>query len=1339
MAWFRAGSNAARLAIRRTLSQSGSYVVRTRVVPAHNRYFHSTVFKPKEQSAPVPRPVPLSRLTDSFLDGTSSVYLEELQRAWEQDPSSVDESWDNFFRNFVGQASTSPGISGQTIQESMRLLLLLRAYQVYGHMKAKLDPLGLEERPIPDDLDLGLYGFTEADLDREFFIGVWRMHGFLSENRPVQTLRAILTRLEQAYCGSIGYEYMHIADREKCNWLRDKIETPTPTQYNRQRREVILDRLIWSTQFENFLAAKWTAAKRFGLEGCETLIPGMKEMFDRSADLGVESIVIGMSHRGRLNVLGNVVRKPLRQIFSEFSGGTKPVDEVGLYTGTGDVKYHLGTSYDRPTRGGKRIHLSLVANPSHLEAVDPVVVGKTRAKQYYSNDVDRTKNMGILIHGDGSFAGQGVVYETLHLSALPNYTTGGTIHIVVNNQVAFTTDPTSGRSSQYCTDVAKALSAPIFHVNGDDVEAVIRNHPSALEIYQKKLLESGQVSKDDINQINSKVLSILNEEFLASKDYVPQRRDWLSAYWTGFKSPEQLSRIRNTGVKPEILKNVGKAITSLPETFKPHRAVKRIFEDRAKMIETGEGIDWAVGEALAFATLLVEGNHVRLSGQDVERGTFSHRHSVIHDQETGEKYCPLDHVMINQNEEMFTPYIVYMGSSSNGKESDHELSHLKLLSSLIPSEESERIFLLNSYNHAFKGFSAILSEHEASTLSGYDEVVSVFPDPILKLHTTRSWDFLEAADSKFRSKLPHVQNPADVIIGIIDTGIWPESPSFSDRGIGKIPSKWKGVCMGGSNFNKYNCNRKLIGARSYSNREFSTERNKTSPTESRGSPRDFVGHGTHTASIAGGVHTKASYYGLAQGIARGGLLLLESQATRHSDFLSDPIAIGAFHAEQKGVAVVCSGGNDGPDPYTIVNYAPWIFTIAASSIDRDFQSTIVLGNNESYKVAASFTSASDARNCIPGSLDTKKVAGKIVVCVNDEPTVSRKIKKLVVEDSRAKGVIIIDGEGESSYDSPFDSGTYPFSEVEATIGSKILQYINSTKYPTATILPSAEIIKSKPAPVVASFSSRGPGDLTENILKPDIMAPGVAILAAIVPNQIESYYGAPGNKSSLFGIKSGTSMACPHVTGAMAFIKSVHPEWSFSMIKSALMTTSSVSNNNGKPLTNSSNHSANPHEIGVGEIRPIRALDPGLVCETTINDHLYFLCYYGYKQKQIRTMSNTNFMCPKNSTKQLISNINYPTISIGRLNKHDGPIMVKRVVTNVGSKRDATYVSTVNAPHGLLVKVVPKKIVFSQNMKRASFRVFFDGKGAVKGYNFGDIRWFDGSHIVRLVFAVNIE
>ncbi|XP_024362659.1 uncharacterized protein [Physcomitrium patens] len=664
------------------------------------RALHSSKERLQQAAAATPRSVPLSKLTDNFLDGTSSVYLEELQRAWEQDPKSVDESWDTFFRNFTGQTASNVGLSGQTIQESMRLLLLVRAYQVNGHMKAKLDPLGLDDRNIPLELDPALYGFSEADLDREFFLGVWRMSGFLSENRPVQTLRAILSRLEQAYCGTIGYEYMHIPERERCNWLRDNIETQRPGKYGPSRKAVILDRLMWATDFENFLSQKWTAAKRFGLEGCETLIPGMKELIDRAADTGVESIVIGMPHRGRLNVLGNVVRKPLRQIFSEFSGGIKPSEDAGGYTGSGDVKYHLGTSYDRPTRNGKRIHLSLVANPSHLEAVDPVVIGKTRAKQYYSNDKDRSKNMAILLHGDGSFSGQGVVYETLHLSDLPNYTIGGTIHIVVNNQVAFTTDPKSSRSSPYCTDVAKALNAPIFHVNGDDVEAVvhacelaaewrhkfkadvvvdivcyrrfghneidepsftqptmykvIRNHPPALDSYMKRLIDEKHLSQEEVSDLQNNVFRILNEEFDKSKEYVPSTRDWLAAYWQGFKGPEQLSRIRNTGVKPEILKNVGQAITTLPEGFTAHKGIQRVYDARKKMIETGEGVDWATAEALAFATLLVEGNHVRLSGQDVERGTFSHRHSVVHDQKTGEKYCPLDHVVMNQNEEMFT-------------------------------------------------------------------------------------------------------------------------------------------------------------------------------------------------------------------------------------------------------------------------------------------------------------------------------------------------------------------------------------------------------------------------------------------------------------------------------------------------------------------------------------------------------------------------------------------------------------------------------------------------------------------------------------------------------------
>ncbi|KAK6162713.1 hypothetical protein DH2020_002554 [Rehmannia glutinosa] len=628
-----------------------------------------------------------------------------------------------------------------------------------------------------------------------------------------------------------------------------------------------------------------------------------------------------------------------------------------------------------------------------------------------------------------------------------------------------------------------------------------------------------------------------------------------------------------------------------------------------------------------------------------------------------------------------------------------DLSHLQLLSSLIPSEESDRNYLLNSYNHAFKGFSAKLTENEASTLSGHDEVVSVFPDPILKLHTTRSWDFLEAAaDSKFRSKYPVVQNSADVIIGIIDTGIWPESPSFNDRHIGNIPSKWKGVCMEGSDFKKTNCNRKLIGGVTVDN---------------------------------------ASYYGLARGTARGGLpsariasykacteegcagstilkaiddaikdgvdiisISIGMSSIFQSDFLSDPIAIGAFHAEQKGVMVVCSAGNDGPEPYTVVNTAPWIFTVAASSIDRDFQSSIVLGNKKSYKGTA--INFSPLR---PGSLDPKKVAGKIIVCMNDDLSVPRRIKRLVVEDAKGQGVIIINGQGQIT---PFDSGTYPFAEVGQTIASQILHYINSTKNPTATILRATEIRHLKPAPVVASFSSRGPGGLTENILKPDIMAPGVAI-SAVVP-RIRSDYSAPGNKSSAFALD-------PNING----LSSCYWRYGIHQISAStlefLCDQVSIDDNSihlkqhGESTDKQLVFLRESPQVGVGEISPISALDPGLAFETTINDHLYFLCYNGYNQKAIRSI----------------------------LSQRDGPRKVKRVVTNMGSSPNATYVSSVNAPPGLLVKVVPKWIVFTEGLKTASFKVFFDGKKASKGYNFGDIKWFDGSHIVRVVFAVNVE
>ncbi|KAI4332873.1 hypothetical protein L6164_017748 [Bauhinia variegata] len=747
------------------------------------------------------------------------------------------------------------------------------------------------------------------------------------------------------------------------------------------------------------------------------------------------------------------------------------------------------------------------------------------------------------------------------------------------------------------------------------------------------------------------------------------------------------------------------------------------------------------------------------------------------------------------------PYVVYMGSSSSNNlefeidSQSAESYHLQLLSSIIPRSESERIALIHHYSHALSGFSAMLTESEASALSGHDGVVSVFPDPILQLHTTRSWDFLESnLGMKPRDNFRYQHLASDVIIGIIDTGIWPESPSFNDVGIGKIPPRWKGICMEGHDFKKSNCNRKLIGARYY-NLQPAFDGNKTRAAEAKGSPRDNVGHGTHTASTAAGTRVKnASYYGLAQGTARGGSTSARVAAYKacsqdgcsgatilkaiddaikdgvdiisisiglsslfQSDFLNDPIAIGAFHAEKKGVMVVCSAGNDGPDPYSIVNTAPWIFTVVASTIDRTFQSTIVLGNRKTIQgsainfsnltrskmyplvlgedVAAKFTPASEARNCYPGSLDYQKAAGKIVICVADDTTVSRRIKKLVVEDTKAAGMILIDMDNK---DVPFDAGVFPFTHIGGVEGTQILKYINSTRNPTATILPTSQVPRYKPAPIVASFSSRGPSSLTENILKPDIMAPGTAILAAVVPKSTEPGSVPIGKKPSFYGIKSGTSMACPHVTGAAAFIKSVHKRWSPSKIKSALMTTATMYNNIRKPLTNNSNYFSNPQEMGVGEISPQSALNPGLIFETDVTDYLQFLCYYGYSQKNIRYMSKTNFSCPRNSSEDLISNINYPSISIETLNRHQKPKVIRRTVTNVGFP-NSTYTANVHAPAGLVVKVFPNKLAFAEGVEKVSYTVSFYAKEAKSGYNFGTLTWLDGKHHVHTVFAVNVK
>ncbi|WCJ39254.1 Subtilisin-like serine endopeptidase family protein [Euphorbia peplus] len=729
-------------------------------------------------------------------------------------------------------------------------------------------------------------------------------------------------------------------------------------------------------------------------------------------------------------------------------------------------------------------------------------------------------------------------------------------------------------------------------------------------------------------------------------------------------------------------------------------------------------------------------------------------------------------------------YVVYMGSSSNGKTEEAIIAlsaHLELLSSIIPSGESERISVIHHYNHAFNGFSAMLTESEASVLSDYDGVVSVFKDPTFKLHTTRSWDFLEAnygIQNTHKNKHP----PRDVIMGIIDTGIWPESPSFSDKGMGEIPSKWKGTCMEAHDFFKSNCNRKLIGARYY------TEINQTTP----GSPRDYFGHGTHTASTAGGsLVANASYHGVANGTARGGspgariaaykacnlegcsgsiiLKAIEDaikdgvdiisisigmSSISQADYLTDPIAIGSFHAQQNGILVVCSAGNDGPEAHTVTNIAPWIFTIAASSIDRDFQSTLVLGNGKSFQgsainfsnltrsatyplafgenVASDSTPVSEARNCFPGSLDNNKVAGKIIVCIDTDPGLTRRIKKLVIEDAGAKGLILI---SENMKGVPFNSGAFPLSQIGKIEGYHLLKYMNSTEKPTATILPTTTILPYKPAPVVADFSSRGPGQLTKNILKPDIMAPGVAILAAVIPETEDE--GVPDvKKAAGYALNSGTSMACPHVAGVAAVIKSVHNGWTPSMIRSALMTTASIYDNLGKPLKNSSGSFSNPHEMGVGEINPTKALHPGLIFQTTTNDYLKFLCFYGYSEKLIRSMANDKkFNCPQKISENLISTINYPSISVAKLGKS---LTIKRTVTNFGPP-NSTYIASIKAPKGLFVKVTPQKLYFEEKLSKSTFKVKFSARSATRGYNFGSVTWFDGKHFVRLMFTVNVE
>ena len=595
---------------------------------------------------------------------------------------------------------TSDMSSDDHVANHLKAQLLVRAYQARGHHKARTDPLGIRTEAEsfgyrrPKELELDHYQFTEKNLDEEFALGPGILPRFKSADREKMTLREIVKTCERLYCGAYGIEYIHIPDREQCDWIRNRTEIPMPYKYSVDDKRRILDRLIWGTSFESFLATKYPNDKRFGLEGGETLIPGMKALIDRSVDYGVKDIVIGMPHRGRLNVLSNVVRKPNESIFSEFGGSAEPSDE-----GSGDVKYHLGMNFERPTPSGKRVQLSLVANPSHLEAEDPVVLGKTRAIQHYNSDEKYYNTaMGVLLHGDAAFAAQGVVYETMGFHSLPAYQTGGTIHLVVNNQIGFTTDPRFARSTPYCSDIAKAIDAPVFHVNGDDVEAInfvcqlaadwraefkkdvvidivcyrkqghnetdqpsftqplmykrIEEQVGALQKYEEKLLNEGSFTKEDIEEHKQWVWGMLSSSFEASRNYQPTSKEWLTSAWNGFKSPKELATEvlphPPTGVPADKLKHIADKIGGAPEDFHVHKNLKRILAGRKKAVDDGKAIDWSTAEALAFGTLCDEGHHVRVSGQDVERGTFSQRHAVLHDQENENTYTPLQHISEKQ-------------------------------------------------------------------------------------------------------------------------------------------------------------------------------------------------------------------------------------------------------------------------------------------------------------------------------------------------------------------------------------------------------------------------------------------------------------------------------------------------------------------------------------------------------------------------------------------------------------------------------------------------------------------------------------------------------------------
>ena len=656
-------------------------------------------------------------MNDTFLNSANAPYVAELYSKFRNDPESVDTTWKDFFNNLnEDDYSVLKDFGGPEWKErpssiidknyitkviksnanynseefristldSIRALRLIRAFRNNGHLIADLDPLGISEREYPQELDYKSYGFIESDLEKEIFID-----GSLGLEKG--KLKNIIKILKETYSASIGVEFLHIQQADQKQWVQERIEeVRNKTNFTNEGKKAIYKRLVESELFEQFLDKKFLGTKRYGIEGGEAMIPGIEQIVKQACLSGIEDIIIGTAHRGRLTLLSSVLEMPYKKILSKFQGSLNDPNEV---LGSGDVKYHLGVSADREFEK-KKIHLSLTSNPSHLEAVNPVVAGKVRAKQTLAKDKTTDKVIGLLIHGDAAIAGQGVVAETFAMSQLRGFKTGGTIHFVINNQIGFTTMPQYGRSAPYCTEIAKMVQAPIFHVNGDDPEAVVHVCRLATEFrnkfkvdvvvdmfcyrrsghneadepsftqplmykaikkqittrkkYEKKLIENNTLSEEESRDIVDSFKNFLDKEFESTKNYKPNKVDWLEGTWTGLSTATFDARRGKTSVKEKTLINVAKKIHEIPADFNAHRRIKKIYGDRLTSVINGKGIDWATSESLALATLLDEGYGVRISGQDVGRGTFSHRHGVLYDQENENRFVPLRHFQNKQ-------------------------------------------------------------------------------------------------------------------------------------------------------------------------------------------------------------------------------------------------------------------------------------------------------------------------------------------------------------------------------------------------------------------------------------------------------------------------------------------------------------------------------------------------------------------------------------------------------------------------------------------------------------------------------------------------------------------